>query len=78
MNTLTIGLYSAIALMGILAALWLYRRGKAEGASEQKDKNNRKVAEVAKELAKRVYSGAIGSRAFRVLKPGKWKPRTKP
>ena len=74
MNALTIGSFAAIALMGILVARWLYRRGKAEGASQQKNKTNRKVNSVAKKYLKRAYDGVVGSSAFSVLKRGKWKP----
>lgn len=77
-NTLTIGLYVACAAMAIYVVLWIYRRGKAEGASQQKDANNRKVTDVATKYAKRVYDGVVGTRGFSVLKRGKWKPRTKP
>ena len=78
MNALT---WPSIALIVVLVLgfiYWLSRLLRRDGASQQKDKTNRKVNNVAAELAKRVYDGAIGSRAFRVLKPGKWKPTTKP
>jgi len=78
MNALTIGSYAVIILLLIGIALWLYRRGKAEGASQQKDKNNRKVGEVAKKVLKRVIDGTVGTKSWRVLKRGKWKPTPKP
>ena len=78
MNTLTIGSYIVIILLLVGIVLWIYRRGKAEGASQQKDKTNRKVNSVAAKVLKRVIDGNIGTRAWRVLKPGKWKPTPKP
>jgi len=78
MNALAMAPYAVIALAVIFFIYWIYRRGKAEGASQEKVNTNRKVDKVANKYIKRAYDGVIGSRAFRVLKPGKWKPRIKP
>ena len=78
MNALTIGSYAAIAVIGFLVLYKLYKLVKAEGASQQKDKTNRKVNSVAAKVLKRVIDGTYGTRAWRVLKPGKWKPTPKP
>ncbi len=72
MNALTIGSLAAMAFMGILAALWFYRRGKAEGASEQKDEDREGASEYMEENAKNWYDGRIGTDALPVREPGKW------
>ena len=78
MNALT---WPSIALIVVLVLgfiYWLSRLLRRDGANQQKAKNREKVNEMAEKFAKRVYDGAIGTRAWGVLKPGKWKPRTKP
>ena len=72
MNALTIGSYAAIALMGILVALWIYRRGKAEGASQQKAEDEEIINEWLKENASDIYNGHIGINAFRVSSDDAW------
>ena len=72
MNALTIGSYAAIALMGILVALWIYRRGKAEGASQQKAEDEEIINEWLKENASDIYNGHIGINAFRVSSDNAW------
>ncbi len=72
MNALTMGSLAAIAFMGILTALWLYRRGKAEGASEQDDKNTEDINEYLADKAPDFYDGNIGTNALGVRDRDAW------
>ena len=75
MNALTMGSYAVIAIIGFLVLWKLYKLVKAEGASQQKDKTNRKGIKVAKEYLKRAYDGVVGTDGFGVLNPKRWRPR---
>ncbi|KKL89392.1 hypothetical protein LCGC14_1915160 [marine sediment metagenome] len=78
MNALTIGSYAAIALMGILVALWLYRRGKAEGANEQEKENREANSEYMEDHAEDWYDGRIGTDALPVLDRDAWRESATP
>ncbi len=71
-NTLTIGSYIVIILLLVGIVLWIYRRGKAEGASQQKAEDEEIINEWLKENASDIYNGHIGINAFRVSSDDAW------
>ncbi len=76
MNALTIGSLAAIALMGVLAALWLYRRGKAEGASQQKDKNRENKSAYLALMLLGCGTMMLGGRVPPPILENGWSPET--
>ena len=72
MNALTIGSYAAIALMGILVLYKLYKLVKAEGASQQKVKDEEAINEWLKENAPDIYNNFYGIDALSVSGEDAW------
>jgi hypothetical protein len=70
--TLAIGSLAALGMMAFV--IWMYRRGRSEGAIKQKEKGRKNVKKVVDKYIERAYNGTAGTDGFRVRKPGKWKP----
>jgi len=75
MNALAMAPYAVIALtvMGII--FWIYRRGKAEGASQQSKKEKKTHERILKENAPDWYDGVIGTDRLFVRERDSWPER---
>ena len=71
MNALTIGSYAAMAFMGILVALWLYRRGITTGEIRMEKRIEKVINEEYAELADKLFNRPD---PFRLRdKPSQWR-----
>lgn len=62
--------FGSLAALGLMAfVIWIYRRGRSEGATEQKDKDRRANSDYMAKHADDFYSGNVGTNALRVRNP---------
>jgi hypothetical protein len=72
MNALTVGSYAAIALIGFLVLLKLYKLVKAEGARQQERKDMEAFNAMLKDVAPDFYADNFGTDALGVLDLEAW------
>ena len=77
MNTTVV--FGSLAALGLMAfVIWIYRRGRSEGATEQDEENRRANSEYMAEHADDFYNGNVGTNALGVRDKGKWMESTTP
>lgn len=72
MNALAMAPYAVIALAVVGLIYWIYRRGKAEGASQQSRKQEERTDELLEKHMPSLYDGDFGTDALRVRDNKPW------